>query len=776
MIHKGGRGPGGDLCAALTAAAAVLFIVAFLLFQWVRPLKEPGITYAPAGAGKGNERVILLLADRLTYGDLRRAAGPNLSGILEEGAVALMNVRAGRSGSESGYLSLGTGSRAAAGSEGRAAFEKGELFEGEKAEIIFERRVGDQPAGTIFHLQGAALQERNRALPYGVTVGLMGEMLKGKGLTAAVWGNADGAVPNRSAVMVAMDSGGAVLKGKVGDELLREDAFFPYGVRTDVSALADAVTDNIGAADLHVVEFGDSSRLDEYWPNLTPARGEALFKTTMEHLDRLLGELQPLAAGQGRTLLLLSPSLPLNRPAAGEQLAPIIIYRGAAPGPGLLVGSSTRRAGLVQNVDLLSMVRFLLTDAENSALPPPVPPFSIIPNDDPLEFLDHFSTRAALVYNQRAPLLKGYVAILVAALLAAPAGLLLKVRPLLRPFSRLIELLLFVPPALLLLPGLFTFPSPDLWQSALILSGAVLLPALLLHPLQSGNGHLYRAVIGWGIALALIIDTLAGAPLQQLSLMSYDPIGGARYYGMGNEYMGVLIGAALLGTVSLKAFIAGRKKEFPEQKIAFHIAAASVATLYALIIFILAAPNFGANLGGTLAAAAAFGAAWAELFGMGVKRNRAALSTALFLLLAAGLLWTLNACLPQLLPSHVGLFGETLRSQGAAAFWETAWRKMSMNVKLVRYSIWGRALVTLVGLCVALFIYPGGLRRRLRRDCPALVSGVIAALAGAAAALLTNDSGVVAAATILLYAAPPALVMIMQKSYPPGQDIYRKQD
>ncbi len=775
MIHKGGRGPGKDLCAALTAAAAVLFIVAFLLFQWVRPLEKPGLTFTPAGAGKGSERVILLLADRLTYGDLRCTAGPNLSRILDEGAVALMNVRTGRSGSESGYLSLGTGSRAAAGPEGRAAFEKGELFEGERAEIIFERRVGDQPAGTIFHLQSAALQERNRALPYEVTVGLMGEMLKSNGLTAAVWGNADGAVPNRSAVMVAMDSGGAVLTGQVGDELLREDALFPYGVRTDVSGLAAAVTDNIGAAELHVVEFGDSSRLDEYWPNLAQARGEALFKMTMEHLDRLLGELQPLAAGQDWTLLLLSPSLPLNRPAAGEQLAPVIMYRGAAPVPGLLAGSSTRRAGLVQNVDLLSMVRFLLTDAENSALPPPVPPFSIVPDDDSLEFLDHFSTRAALVYNQRAPLLKSYVAILIAALLAAPAGLLLKVRPLLRPLSRLIELLLFVPPALLLLPGLFTFPRPDLWQSALILSGAVLLPALLLHPLQSGNGHLYRAVIGWGIALALIIDTLAGAPLQQLSLMSYDPIGGARYYGMGNEYMGVLIGAALLGTVSLKAFIVGEKGA-PQQKIVFHIAAASVATLYALIIFILAAPNFGANLGGTLAAAAAFGAAWAELFGMGVKKKRAALSTALFLLLAAGLLWTLNACLPQLLPSHVGLFGETLRSQGAAAFRETAWRKMSMNVKLVRYSIWGRALVTLVGLCVVLFLYPGGLRRRLRRDCPALVSGVIAALAGAAAALLTNDSGVVAAATILLYAAPPALVMIMQKSYPPGQDICKEQD
>jgi len=140
------------------------------------------------------------------------------------------------------------------------------------------------------------------------------------------------------------------------------------------------------------------------------------------------------------------------------------------------------------------------------------------------------------------------------------------------------------------------------------------------------------------------------------------------------------------------------------------------------------------------------------------------------LLLAAGLLYVLNVCLPQLPPSHVGLFGEMVASRGPAGFWETAGRKMSMNLKLVRYSIWGRALVTLVGLCVVLSLYPGGLRQRLQREHPDLAAGITAALAGAAAALLTNDSGVVAAATILLYVVPPVLLTVMQKSYTPGQD------
>jgi hypothetical protein len=761
-------GSGRKLIAALAAAAAVLSLVVFLLFQRVRAPDESWPSFRFTGAAEGDGRVILLLADRLTYGDLRRRAGPNLARLLEQGAVALMNVRAGRTGSESGYLSLGAGARAAAGPEGREAFERGELFEGEQAEVIFERRTGKPPKGALFHLQAAALQVRNSALPYPVTVGLMGEMLQKKGLSAAVWGNADGAAPNRSAVLAAMDYGGEVPAGAIGRDLLRKDPLYPFGVRTDVDRLASAVVENLSLAHLHVVEFGDSSRLDEYWPQLAPARGEALFRTTMENLDRLLGRLLPLVDGEGAALLLLAPSLPLNRPAGGEQLAPFI-FTAAGQEPGLLLSAATRRPGLVQNTDLVSLIFSLLEGGGRSASPGPVSSFGIIPHEEALAFLDRFSSHTSLVSSQRSPLLKGYVAALVAALLAALAGLLLKIGPLLPPLSRVIRLLIFVPPALLLLPGLTGFPRAAAWQSAFVLLGAALLPALLMHSLLHRCRHLYWAVLGWAIAFLLLIDTLAGASLQQLSIFSYDPVGGARYYGMGNEYMGVLIGAALLGTVSLAAYVSGESAA-PRQKIVSTLLNVAIIGFYVLIIFILAAPNFGANLGGTLAAAVAFGMAWAELSGMGEQKKKRALCVIAFLLLAAGLLYVLNVCLPQLPPSHVGLFGEMVASRGPAGFWETAGRKMSMNLKLVRYSIWGRALVTLVGLCVVLSLYPGGLRQRLQREHPDLAAGITAALAGAAAALLTNDSGVVAAATILLYVVPPVLLTVMQKSYTPGQD------
>ena len=354
--------------------------------------------------------------------------------------------------------------------------------------------------------------------------------------------------------------------------------------------------------------------------------------------------------------------------------------------------------------------------------------------------------------------------------------MLLKIFRVLRPLAGLIGVLLSVPPALLLLPGLLSFPHPSAVLSGLILAGAASLFALSMRLLAGRTKYLYWAVLGWSIALVLLIDTLTGAPLQQLSLFSYDPAAGARYYGMGNEYAGVLIGAALLGTVSLAALGAGPspprgKKDRIRglQRLLYP----AILFFYVMIISVLAAPNFGANLGGCLTAAVAFGAAWAGLNGAagggGQRRKRIYANIALFLLVAVGLLWLLNIHHPGLPPSHVGLFGEMVRLRGPSGFWETVLRKLNMNLKLMRYSAWSRAFVTLVGLCALLSVYPGGLLKRMRGEQPFLVTGVSAALAGAAAALLTNDSGVVAAATLLLYAVPPALIAVMQKNIRRGQ-------
>lgn len=761
------------------AALAVSLLILFTAVQWVRHAVKQDDSSAVAGEAAGGKRVVLLLADRLTYTDLLCGAGPNLSRLLEEGAVALMNVRTAGAGSESGYLSFGAAARAAAGPEGGCAFGREELVEGEKAAVVFKRCTGKNSAGALLHLQAALLQERNSALPYPVEVGFLGERLKEKGFTAAVWGSADGALPGRGAVLVAMDAGGEVSTGAVGAALLKEAPFFPFGVQTDLEKINAALAANLDRAELHLVEFGDSTRLDEYWPQLHPARGEEIFTQTMENLDLLAGKLMSLL-GENDLLLLAVPSLPLNRPAGEGRLAPLVLFGAGRGTPGLFGSLSTRRPGLVQNTDLAPLILSLLSGTDSISAAPvcPAASFSITPQKKALIFLEDFNRRAALVFEQRPPLLKTYIALLVLVLLLTLAGMILKIRRALRPAAGLIGALLTVPPALLLLPGIIPFPLSGAAASGLVLAGTVLLFTLLLRPLAGRVKLLYWSALGWGAALALLADTLAGAPLQQLSLLSYDPVGGARYYGMGNEYAGVLIGSALLGTISLTAYIdasTSRCETNSSREKALSATVLIALCFYGVIVFILAAPNFGANLGGCLTAAAAFGVSWAGLAGAAGGKKHLPGRLFLFLLAAAGLLWLLNDGCPGLPPSHVGLFGKMVRLRGPAGFWETVLRKMEMNLRLMRYSIWSRAFVTLVGLCAVFAVYPGGgFLKRLQNEQPYLVAGVSAALAGAAAALLTNDSGVVTAATLLLYAVPPALIAVMQSAFQPPKGAIAK--
>ena len=63
------------------------------------------------------------------------------------------------------------------------------------------------------------------------------------------------------------------------------------------------------------------------------------------------------------------------------------------------------------------------------------------------------------------------------------------------------------------------------------------------------------AVIGLSTAVLVGIDTVTGSSLMRFSFLGYDPIGGARFYGLGNEYMGIMIGALIMGWVCLAELV-----------------------------------------------------------------------------------------------------------------------------------------------------------------------------------------------------------------------------
>ena len=754
--------------AAIVVVAA---LIALLAMDWNRPEERVQI---PAAASPGERNLVMLVVDRLAFAEMRSGAGPVLRSFLNSGIVSLMNVRSGRSGSESGYLSLGAGARASAGPEGNRAYSRNEAVEGYPAETLYQRYTGIRPVGEVLHLHALSLQERNNALPYPVTVGLLGQLLAEAGLQAAVVGHADAAGPGRGAAMIAMDSRGEISLGAAGFEVVVDDPLSPFGLRTDPVLFGAAVEQYLGEAQLVVADFGDLSRLDQYWVQLSPGRRGELFAAAMANLDLALERILPVL-NENTMLMMVTPSAPANRPGGGEQLVPFIMIWPHGPGPGLLNSPATRRDGLITNTDVAPMVYSFLRGEPLQASGGEE--IRITASPDPPGHLESFAAQSQRVFQLRPPVIKGFILVLVVVLLAGLAGLVLRL-PLVKRLFFILEGLMLFPLVLLLEPGLTRVtPLSPLW-TVLFIAGGTLLLLLMLYPLKRKGLPLFWAFVGLITAVALLVDMLTGANLQQASFLGYDPIGGARYYGIGNEYMGVLIGSAVLGTVTLAGMFDPYSPPGEERRSGFGSfyrftpLRLAILLFYGLIIFLLASPRFGANLGGTLAAAVAFGAAWAGWNGF-LKRGRTLpllLTFALFLSFALGLLWTLNILWQPALSSHLGHFGETVRSRGFEGLWETVLRKINMNWRLIRYSIWSRAFATLLGLLVLLFFYPIGILKRLKEEQPYLINGAAAALVGSTTALLVNDSGIVAAAMVLLYAAPPVFFAIMNMTLAVSED------
>ena len=121
-------------------------------------------------------------------------------------------------------------------------------------------------------------------------------------------------------------------------------------------------------------------------------------------------------------------------------------------------------------------------------------------------------------------------------------------------------------------------------------------------------------------ALVIVGDGLTGTPLISNSALSEYALSGIRFYGIGNEYMGVLIGGALLACVGrTPAPNSGGAgfREDAEEEGAMNRAptggSAGILLWLALAVFVLSFPSFGAKAGGAVTATATFVIAWRRL-------------------------------------------------------------------------------------------------------------------------------------------------------------------
>lgn len=672
-----------------------------------------------AGPVSAQGRVRLVVMDGINLEHLTDSELPNFRFLMEHGAVGLANANtAGGRSQENTALTLGAGSRALGPGAG-LVWSRDELMELGLAGDVQLRRTGIiPPPGSLVVPNIAIINEANSQLLHTVRVGYLAETLLAGGRSVAALVNADDWDVNRPAAAIVADRNGIIMGGQVGEELLSPDETRPFGLGSDLRKYLTWLR-QLESTDLVVIDLGDTSRALAYSAYALEGIQDSYRFQALSQLDQLLAHLLE-AHREGDLLLVVG--LQANRSLGDEEgkwLVPVLAYGHDFQG-GLLTSATTRRRGIVANFDVTATIlqHFnLYTPGEIHGQP-----LAVLEASDPMGYLLDREEEMARVYKLRTSLVKGYIGVIIVLVGLSVAALLLKWRRL--KLLKYVIAAVCASPLLLLLLGVI---SGSLWMVPvwLLAAGAAAWGVSRFPPTFAMRG------LGAVTALVVAADALGGAWLQQRSILGYDAIAGARYYGIGNEFMGVLLGSTLLAVSGLLVKHKGL-----------------AAVILGAVVLLLMLPGVGANFGGTLAALLGFTGA---LTGFGILNNKKHRRIAVLVLAGAALaLVFLNLRGSQ---SHVGRFFAAVFTE-PEQLWLAVQRKLDMALRLVRWSLWSRAFAVLFIAAVwMLFTKRRLLARKLGTQWPHVRGTMLAALA----ALLLNDSGVVAAATTLLYLTLPLL-------------------
>jgi hypothetical protein len=679
-----------------------------------------GVLLSSAPCLWAKPQVVIVAVDGIRLDDYLRAPGPALNRILTEGAIGLMTPRAaGPLNLTSACATIGAGARARserAEALGGLVLEHGELYEGVQAQSLARSRLGITiEPGSAAYLGLPLLRLDNQKELSAEGVGLLGESLERQGLLPASLGNAD--IPEelrRYSSIIAMDAEGKVGAASVGADLYALDPEWPPLFRTNFARLADEFDRLAAKADFIVVDLGDTGRLAAIGQQLEPdilagARQRALLSA-----DRFLGHLLRSDRGVRRTLILLTPTPPLDADLRPLSLTPVVAW-GRGFSPGLLKSPSTRSPGLVVNTDIApTVLRLLRAQVPKEMVGRPIKSVPRAENEK-FAFICWLESDQAALDAVRQPvqhtLAWGFTVLLLIGAAAVQVMPGARARSAVRAAS-----VVWLAAAIgTVLGGLWAAESP---------ASAVLSACLFAVVLVAGafcTGRPTQTLCGLAVA-AMLLDAVSGQRLVRQSLLGYSASAGSRFYGLGNESAGLLLAMALMSWL----LWVEAARDSPRRRLA-------ASAMLAVVCLVILLPAFGADLG--MGAAAVVGvmalrgrirgkpAAWA-----------AAVAGAVILTVAVALAFDIA------LGSHgLSHIGRTLAGGGEGLPRLLA-RKAAMNLLLLHHSPW--AFTALAGLAALLLVRP----RLQSQNAHAAIRGL---LAGAGAALVLNDSGIVAAGIIL---------------------------
>lgn len=390
-----------------------------------------------------------------------------------------------------------------------------------------------------------------------VSQGRMAAALRQAGLRTAVIGDADGddtGAYRPAALFLPAPDTVAADDGTVADPTA------PGGKRIDPARLWAQTQTALRGSDLVVVHFGDFARAER-----ENGRGDLLPSAYAAHRERALRALDQYLgltywglrsdAARPRWLFLVAPTPPLDAQGHWNRLTPLLQW---PPRPGV-VWHLVARSDTTQTVGLVAARDLAPTVLKALDVTPPLQMTGAVIGRAPLEantdapmHLQRLDRQTRLNQQAQLPLFWG-LASAGALTLFASLGLYLSGRMMRRGQACRcccygLRLLSAWPLALLLAP--LTLPAT---LSAYLGWIAALTALIALLPSPTWIFFL--------TALVLVGDGLTGTSLVSQSVMSAYALSGIRFYGIGNEYMGVLLAGTLLGASGPPALF-GRPKHW----------------------------------------------------------------------------------------------------------------------------------------------------------------------------------------------------------------------
>ncbi|KQL43400.1 hypothetical protein AN963_28485 [Brevibacillus choshinensis] len=719
----------------------MLIVLSFLLLF-------AGANNASTGQAKEKPQVIVLFVEGMSFFDLEQLQKyPHVDKWIRQAGAGAVSIRSpGARNAPNGYLLMGSGAQAVyteRSGTGYHPWEAVSAYEtaGERAQELSAVDEEQKLARSSIVFPGIfRLLADNQDKPYSPQIGMLGKTLTAHHIPVAVYGTGDYEdIRQRHSVLFAMDEQGRVSKGDLSKNTVLTKRGSPYGIQTNYEFLLQQVREDSGSG-LITVQLSDLSRLYQMADEMDPIQFERQYHQVLSMIGAFLDKLLD-GRGEDQQVMLLSPAVNVRAAKEKALLPPVLVWGGNETG--LVTSATTRQSGLISGLDILPTILAWLDVPTPKGLTGHAVRIDSEKNEAQLvqqirQIHHTYATRSSVLYSF---VMLQIITLACAAILWMVGKRVNGVGNLerLRRGVRLALLSMLCFPVLLLLEGFLEWEA-----SGPVVLGVLIVVALLAaFWLEQRTLAQTTAIVCGVTVLCLLVDGWTGATLMRRSYLGYDPVIGARFYGLGNEYEGVMIGSAIMFVASWYQMVWQRMRPF------------LAAMVFAIVLYYMVAPGLGTDAGGFLAGLVGFFVAFSRLQGWTIGKKG-------LLLLTGGLMigivtLIVGSLLTDQPLTHIGRVSQQIVTGQWDEVGRMVERKIAMNVRLIRVSIWSKVFVVSLIVLGLLALWNDRFLRHLAMDTPFLVKGFSGVIAGSLAGLVLNDSGIVTAATCIIFLVVPAL-------------------